>query len=203
MSESVRPALGRLAERLGIFSSYHDIAGVLRPTNDATREALCASMGFPCASEAEAEARLAELADGDADEWLEPVRVFRETPGAAPSLRVRAADGEAQLEIARESGERSKVTARAAGGELALPFELEPGAHELQVELAGRTATQILIVAPRTAWRADEALGDARALGVWTNLYTVRSRVNWGFGDFSDLARMAEWLAPLGVDFVA
>ncbi|HKC50472.1 MAG TPA: 4-alpha-glucanotransferase, partial [Myxococcota bacterium] len=47
------------------------------------------------------------------------------------------------------------------------------------------------------------ALGDARALGVWTNLYTVRSRVNWGFGDFSDLARMAEWLAPLGVDFVA
>lgn len=204
MSESARPALGRLAERLGVFSSYHDIAGVHRPTSDATREALCTAMGFACGSEAEAEVRLAEGVATDAEQWLEPVRVFRQTPGAPPSLRVRgAADGEAQVEIALESGERSSVTARVAAGELALPAELEPGAYELRVELAGRAASQLLIVAPRTAWRADEALGGARALGVWTNLYTVRSRENWGFGDFSDLARLAEWLAPLGADFVA
>jgi 4-alpha-glucanotransferase len=204
VSPAARPALGRLAELLGVFASYHDIAGVHRPTSDATREALCAAMGLACASEADAEARLAELAAADAEQWLEPVSVFRETPGAAPSLPVRAAaDGEAQVEIALESGERSRVTARIAAGRLQLPAELAPGAHELRVELAGRAASQLLIVAPRTAWRADETLGGGRGLGVWANLYTVRSRVNWGFGDLSDLARMAEWLAPLGVDFVA
>ena len=204
MSQSARPALGRLADRLGVFAGYHDIAGTHRPTSDATREALCAAMGFACSSESEAETRLAELAAADAEHWLEPVRVFRETPGTAPKLGVRGVpDGEAQVEISAESGERWKVTARVAGGELFLPAELGPGAHELRVELAGRAATQLLIVAPRSAWRADESLGAGRALGVWTNLYTVRSRLNWGFGDLSDLARMAEWLAPLGADFVA
>lgn len=204
MSQSARPALVRLADRLGVFADYHDIGGTRRVTSDSTRESLCAAMGFPCASEAEAEARLAELAAADAEHWLEPVRVLRETPGTAQTLRVRAdADGEAQVEIAAESGARSRVTVAVKAGELALPAPLEPGAHELTVELDGRSASQLLIVAPRTAWRADERLGDSRALGVWTNLYTVRSRVNWGFGDLSDLARMSEWLAPLGVDFVA
>ncbi|MFI5316353.1 MAG: 4-alpha-glucanotransferase [Myxococcota bacterium] len=203
MSDSPRPALGRLAERLGVFARYHDIAGTERATSDATREALCAAMGFACASEAEAEARLAELAAREAEQWLDPVRVLRAQPGAPPTLRARVPDAEAALEIARESGERTRQTVSIRGGELALPADLEAGVHELRVELAGSSARQILIVAPRTAWRADEALGAARALGVWTNLYTVRSRVNWGFGDLSDLARMAGWLGGLGADFVA
>jgi 4-alpha-glucanotransferase len=160
-------------------------------------------MGFACSTEAEAEARLGELEAAEAAEWLEPVRVVRESAGQAPRLRVRAPDGDAELEIASESGERTKAVGRIAGGELALAVELEPGAWDLRLETAGRSAEQHLIVAPRTAWRVDESLGASRALGVWTNLYTVRSHLNWGFGDLSDLARMSEWLAPLGVEFVA
>ncbi len=203
MSDS-RPALQRLADRLGVFADYHDIGGTRRVTSDSTREALCAAMGFACGTEAEAEARLAELEAAERAEWLAPVHVWRDSPGAAHTLRPRGArDGEAVIQIASESGGRTRVTAPVKDGELTLPCELELGAHELSVELDGRTATQLRIVAPRTAWRADESLGVARALGVWTNLYTVRSRLNWGFGDCSDLARLAEWLAPLGVDFVA
>jgi 4-alpha-glucanotransferase len=203
MADSQRPALGRLAERLGVFASYHDITGTYRPTSDATREALCAAMGCACGSEAEAEARLAELATHEAEHWLEPVCVVREQPGSPLRIRLRVPDGEAQLELLRESGESTRSAGLVTGGELVLPADLGPGVHELHVEFPDRKASQTLIVAPRTAWRADEALGEGRALGVWTNLYTVRSRVNWGFGDFSDLARLAEWLAPLGVDFVA
>ena len=211
MSDSKRPALGRLAERLGVFASYHDIAGTHRATSDATREALCTAMGFGCATESEAEARLAELAAADAERWLEPVSVVRERDGAPPSVRVRAppssAARELGLELVTESGERALATHSLGAGdgaaELGLPLPVGPGVHEVRIELAGRSAAQLLIVAPRTAWRADESLGGGRALGVWTNLYTVRSRVNWGFGDLSDLARMAEWLGGLGADFVA
>src|SRR5262245_22983617 len=203
MSDS-RPALKRLADRLGVYSDYHDIGGTRRVPSDATREALCSAMGFACATEAEAEARLGELEAADRAEWLAPVHVWRDSPGAAHTVHVRGArDVEAQVEIASESGHRSRVTARVKDGELTLPFELELGAHELRVELDGRAATQLRIVVPRTAWRADESLGASRALGVWANPYTVRSRLNWGFGDLSDLARLADWLAPLGVDFVA
>jgi 4-alpha-glucanotransferase len=198
-----RPALGRLADRLGVFSSYHDIAGTFRPTSDATREALCAAMGHACTTEAEAESRLAELAALTSDAWLEPVSVLREQPGAPLRLRVHAADGEGQLELARESGEVTRAACTVSQGGLTLPGDLAPGVHELSLELGDRKASQLLIVTPHTAWRAEDALGDGRALGVWANLYTLRSRVNWGFGDLSDLARLSEWLAPLGVEFVA
>jgi 4-alpha-glucanotransferase len=194
-----------------VFEGYHDIAGTHRATSDATREALCAAMGFGCASESEAEARLAELEAADRERWLEPLSVTRERDGAAPTVRFRApgspAASEVQLELVTESGERARATHSLAPGavaaELPLPLPVGPGAHEVRLELAGRSAAQLSIVAPATAWRADESLGDGRALGVWANLYTVRSRANWGFGDLSDLARMTEWLGPLGVDFAA
>ncbi len=38
--------------------------------------------------------------------------------------------------------------------------------------------------------------------GVTTSLYTLHSQDSWGIGDFDDLARLAEQLAPMGCDFV-
>ena len=85
------------------------------------------------------------------------------------------------------------------------PAPLEPGVHELRLSLAGPAPpTQLLIVAPAHGVTAPTRRSAARrALGVWTNLYTVRSRANAGFGDFGDLARLADALGELGVDFVA
>jgi 4-alpha-glucanotransferase len=208
MSDPARPALAALADRLGVFAGYHDIQGTPRPTSDATREALCTAMGFACASEAEASQRLAELDAEAAMQIVAPVQVFRALPDRATTLRVRApasaAPVTAELQLA---GARSEVTLPAGDGlawtELALPAPLEPGAHPVRLSLGGRAVEQLLIVAPATAYRADEALGARRALGVWTNLYTVRSRTNAGFGDFGDLARLANGLGELGVDFVA
>jgi len=209
VSHSARPALAELADRLGVYRDYHDIAGTRRPTSDATREALCAAMGFAGATESEARARLDELAAQDRARVLAPVQVFRARAGAAPGLQVRrfeATPREAELALVLESGERRHTTVSLAGNELelALPGPLEPGVHEVSLDSgSGAPARQVLVVAPETAWRAEDALGDGRALGLWTNLYTVRSRANWGFGDFSDLARLAEWAGPLGADFVA
>ncbi|HXX49503.1 MAG TPA: hypothetical protein VEN47_14835, partial [Myxococcota bacterium] len=217
MADPVRPALAALAERLGVFSSYYDIAGTHRPTSDATREALCAAMGFACASEVEAGLRLEELVAREAALRIAPVQVFRGRAGETPRIRLRAPASERRreigVELVHEAGERARFAIELpAGGdaearEVALPTSPGPGVHELALDLggtgAGDRARQLLIVAPATAWRADEALGSGRALGLWTNLYTLRSRANWGFGDFSDLARLCEWSGPLGVEFVA
>ena len=213
MSDPARPALAALADRLGVYAGYHDIQGTHRPTSDPTREALCTAMGFACASEAEASQRLAELDAEAAAEIVAPVQVFRAGPERAPTLRVRApasgapVAGELVLRLDGGGEARSEVSLPAGDGrawtEVALPVPLEPGAHEVRLSLAGRTAAQLLIAAPATAYRADEALGGRRALGVWTNLYTVRSSTNAGSGDFSDLARLADALGELGVDFVA
>ena len=213
MSDSARPALAALADRLGVFGGYHDIQGSWRTTSDATREALCAAMGFACASEVDAGRRLAELDAETAAQVVAPLQVFRLLPDRTPMLRVRApvatAPVAAELELVPESGSRARAEFALPPGdggawsEFALPVPVEPGAHELRLSFGGRSFAQLLIAAPATAWRADEALGARRALGVWTNLYTVRSRSIAGFGDTGVLARLCEALGGLGVDFVA
>lgn len=45
-------------------------------------------------------------------------------------------------------------------------------------------------------------LDRGRAWGIALQLYQLRSRRNWGIGDFEDLARFAETAASLGADFV-
>ncbi len=47
-----------------------------------------------------------------------------------------------------------------------------------------------------------EWLRHSRAWGIAVQLYGVRSQRNCGIGDFEDLARLAELLAPLGADFI-
>jgi len=45
-------------------------------------------------------------------------------------------------------------------------------------------------------------LVDQRAWGLSVQAYALRSERNWGIGDFEDLARIAEFAAKLGADFV-
>ena len=39
--------------------------------------------------------------------------------------------------------------------------------------------------------------------GIWTNLYTIRSKTNWGVGDFGDLRRLIRWAGEMDLAFVA
>ena len=212
-----RPALARLAARLGIEPVYFEIEGRERRTSDATRAALCAAMGVACASEAEALASLDALDVDARTRMIEPVRVWREHARSAPGLRVvppasfRPLD--AEVELRAEDGSTERRSLRLPAGDGCAPFELPlPGrpaqgyhALRLSVDAPGgaRSAEQLLVVAPRSCRLAREALGDARVLGLWANLYTVRSQRGQGFGDLTDLARLATFAAELGGDFLA
>jgi 4-alpha-glucanotransferase len=45
-------------------------------------------------------------------------------------------------------------------------------------------------------------LVDQRAWGLSVQVYALRSSRNWGIGDFEDLARLAEFAASIGADFI-
>jgi 4-alpha-glucanotransferase len=81
--------------------------------------------------------------------------------------------------------------ARLSPGER-LPADLVPGYHRLYRLRDG--ASRRLVVTPRRCYFPD----DLRAWGWAAQLYALRSRGSWGFGDLADLRELARWSRGLG-----
>lgn len=59
-----------------------------------------------------------------------------------------------------------------------------------------------VISAPQKCWLPEQMRNGKRIWGISTQLYGVRSRRNWGIGDFSDLAGLARTSAASGADVI-
>ena len=208
-----------LAERAGIAADYYDIAGTHHVTTDDARRAILAAMGFRSAHRTEL---IEELMAWDHRPWVQacdPVRIMRqgEEPGAW-SLHVpceSSADALVRVHwfLCAENGKRCHEReegpgltihdTRAIGGQryvrlaFALPPDLPLGYYEAQARARdGSTDVDArfrLIVAPDRCYVPEIFPKGSRLWGVALQLYSLRSRRNWGIGDFLDLADVVEW----------
>jgi 4-alpha-glucanotransferase len=167
-------ALRTLADRLGILPEYVDQTGrETRVTSDETRVAILAAMGFDASNESRAASALELLEARELARSLRPVRVI--VHDSAFSLPPKA------------------VLTLERGGEWRPGKDLPLGYHTLKLG----DDTQTLIVVPPKCMAPVR-----RAMGLIANLYAVRSDANWGVGDISDLATIAEWSGEKGAAFV-
>jgi 4-alpha-glucanotransferase len=105
---------------------------------------------------------------------------------AALPLRWKIVSGKGTV-AQGESGDRTIVW----------PADLPEGSYRLHLEDAGSFAEEVpLIVSPAGAYAGDFDRGWLIAV----QLYGVRSRRNWGIGDFTDLAALLELAGQLGAD---
>ncbi|OQW37796.1 MAG: hypothetical protein A4E19_12290 [Nitrospira sp. SG-bin1] len=211
--------LRMLAERAGIAADYYDIAGTHHVTSDETRRAILAAMDLRVANR---EDLVEELEAWDHRWWLrgcEPVHVLR--LGGAPgswSLYVPCdSSDEAALHVQwslnAENGER--YCERADGPNLkieetrtiqgrrfvrvvlAFPPELPLGYYSVKAHAKGggtnTESTFCLIVAPERCYIPYQLQQGVRWWGVALQLYSLRSRHNWGVGDFRDLGTFVDW----------
>jgi 4-alpha-glucanotransferase len=206
-----------LADRLGIVSNYIDQTGEeTRITSDETRMAILGAMGIDGSTGAAATEALERMEVREWSRVLPPVRVVRRSAPEAARVDLHARAGTAipadwSLECTLESGEafrRSGAATPEWDGSLSLgiPSDLPLGYHALRVSVATaegeRTGLQSLIVVPDAVPAVSEVSGLDVVSGVIANLYTVRSRRNWGVGDLSDLATLLEWTAAAGGEFL-
>ena len=212
-----RPLLRRLADRLGIVDAYLDQTGdELRRTPDATRERLLAAMGYDASTEDRTREVLRALRRAKRRQCIAPVRVVRQRSTSLSRVMVRVPRTDAteigwRLVLVTEKGHRTEwsgVTHGGASRRMALVLPVVPplGYHSLRVvfRAAGtrRSGAQRLIVVPSRCTSPDARLHGQRGFGITTNLYTVRSEMNWGAGDIGDVTTIARWLGQHGGAFV-
>lgn len=78
---------------------------------------------------------------------------------------------------------------------------LEIGYYDLTFSVDGIGSKTVLAVAPQACWQ-QQALDTDRLWGYTVQLYSLRSKRNWGVGDFTDLAEFIKICSRSGADIV-
>jgi 4-alpha-glucanotransferase len=212
--------IDRLARLRGIGDAYHDYRGDLQYFNSATKLGLLRAMGCQVDEPAALALELERMEVALWRRFLPPIAALRGTRagidinlsarefGSTLSWSVHFEDGSRHQgmlstadcrEIWRGEVEGTWITRR----RLELPIDLPTGYHELQATVAGGTSGRcLLIVAQPRCYEPPAMSAGKRLWGIAVQLYSLRSRGNWGIGDFSDLMTLIRWVAPLGAGFV-
>jgi (1->4)-alpha-D-glucan 1-alpha-D-glucosylmutase len=215
------PDLDLLCQRFGIAADYIDIWGTTHPASEATRRALLRSMGLDIAT---GQSPREALEAAEASQWrqhLPPVHVARvDLPEVAIDITFPASRAPQSLRwrLIPENGEPREGTLRPSGldvqarreiegepwirGRLILSSPPPAGYHRIELQGENLSAAMALILVPHRCYQPDAVTGDKRAWGFTGPLFCVRSRRNWGIGDFTDLTRLLEFAAREGAGIV-
>ncbi|WP_431273080.1 4-alpha-glucanotransferase [Variovorax ureilyticus] len=218
-------ALLALCQRHGVATDYVDAFGHRHAVSHEALAALLADAGFVAHSGSEAAsgsdlpfaAAVATAARDARRHPLPPVQVVASGADAFEiDVRLPSHLAHVKWRVVDESGGRHEGAVRAdrleaidratfddeayARYRLPLMLALPEGYHRLS--LVGFPGETLLVCAPARCHQPGALEGDARIWGFTLQLYGLRSRRNWGIGDFSDLADFAELAAREGADVV-
>jgi 4-alpha-glucanotransferase len=213
-------SLERLARLRGIGDAYYDYRGELRYFSLETKQALLRAMGCDVENPAALASELRELEVARWRKFLPPlaashsprigidVNVTAREFGAALIWSVRLEDGSQRTgvtstadcrEVWRGEVEGAWITRR----RFELPFDLPNGYHDLEAKIAGGSAERcLLITSPPQCFEPASISSGRRLWGIAAQLYTLRSKDNWGMGDFGDLRALIRWAAAHGAGFI-
>jgi len=211
-------SLRRLAMLAGIEEAYWDALGTRRELTEPTARALLAALGLEAGGDSAAGIRALDI-----EPWTKPlpavVCVAAEQPLAIEVvLDTARTDEPVAWRLFLESGVVNAGAARPeAGGDgtvrqvdgrlrvrchlpIALDHALAAGYHRL--ELPGLGAACTVIAAPARCHIPPALENGGRCFGIAVQLSSLRSRRNWGIGDFTDLAELARSVARGGAALI-
>ncbi|MHB8173050.1 MAG: malto-oligosyltrehalose synthase [Nitrospirota bacterium] len=224
--------LGKLSGLCGISAEYRDIWGNLHAITEETRLSILVGMGYPVSSPEELEAAIEERASRQWSDVLPPVLVFKITqkPRVTITLpevfkektfrwRFEFEGGGVAEGVFNPLSSEPFETGRARGTNYyryILPLQINDpqgvgapeGYHKFYLLEDGPTdrpqaeKTALIIVAPESCYIPEALGGDGRIWGVAAQLYALRSKRNWGIGDFTDLKEFMEFWARQGAGMV-
>jgi 4-alpha-glucanotransferase len=196
--------LVELAHAYGVATEFWDWRGRHVPVLTRTILGVLGALEVDAATPEALEAALGAVRERAWRKVLPDVVVTRQ--GSTPSVPVHV-EHQQKLEVwvgleggGTEPLEQTDrwVEPRVVGGRLVgeatftLPADLPLGWHTLHARNGVDETARPLVVTPDRL-ELPAAMGDQRQWGFTTQLYSVRSQLSWGIGDFADLAELASW----------
>ena len=203
-------SLWRAASEAGVDSNYFDIFGHQHQASREALQALLQAVGWNTADldslEAERRRRFAESGQAGLPSTAvvseqDKTIPFSTQSGQQPSLayQIDLENGgtlSGTVDLAQVPLLETKTLERQhwSTRRLTLPAELPLGYHRLRITIEGRAAGESqLIVCPDRAYLPEHLANGGRTAGFNVALYGLRSRRNWGVGDFTDLRALIHW----------
>jgi 4-alpha-glucanotransferase len=210
----------RLAQLRGIGDAYHNYRGELQRFSMQTKTGILGAMGCVLDDDKVIAAEIAQLEAARYRKFLPAVATARGARiGFDINVTAREFGGTIVWRLLFENGSRLDGAVSTADcaevwrGDVAgswitrrrfdLAVDLPPGYHEFEAKISGGAADRcLLIVSPPKCFEPPAIAAGRRLWGIAVQLYTLRSRTNWGIGDFSDLEMLIRWMAGCGAGFI-
>ena len=206
--------LDELAKELGVQTSFESMGKTIA-VSDELKAFFCQEFGFEVSSEEEAEKSLHKIRQQKMNCVLEPIYVVRQND---LSFEIFVPEEDKNKDIVlgigqdKKSLKPSQSFSKSVEGQesvcektylkyrLHINEPLEIGYYHIELSLGDKTCKSILAVAPEKCY--EGALKDEKLWGFTVQLYSLKSRRNWGIGDFSDLKEFATIAAGVGADII-
>jgi 4-alpha-glucanotransferase len=212
--------VSELAKHFGIDPEYYDIFGQRHIVSFETKRAILTALGIHVATHEHMHQEFIAAHEATWRQPCEPVLVQEVGRNGAWSFRMPGGEKELttvhiEWSIRDEAG-RHLLTEKAGPGlqptdhillqdqhywkfEVPLPIELALGYYDLTM-VGTSSSRQVhgslrLIIVPTHCYQPAQMESGGRLWGVSLQLYALRSRQNWGVGDFTDLFQWTEWAA--------
>lgn len=201
--------LKKLADKLGIATSFSD-AGLKKQdyvVNDSVIKFFTKAMGYPADNDQEIEASLHKLETRRWLQTLEPIYVCNINDividVVSPDL------SNIVLSAKDKQGNIINLEYQYLGNpahyqnlyqeKLRITTKLDIGYYDLTATVSNKKYTSMLAIAPDKCY---DILQDKKIWGYALQLYSVKSKRNWGVGDFTDLKNFVHLCAKSGADII-
>ncbi|MCX8031005.1 MAG: 4-alpha-glucanotransferase [Thermodesulfovibrionales bacterium] len=222
--------IDELASLCGIVFEYWDFLGIKHVTSQETKEAILKAMKFKIDTAEDILTEIIKIYDKPWLSMIEPVKVIsqHDQPFRIPihipveeskensiSISCLIENEQHETEVLNFYSESINILEQKwINGVRYIKLEIfdrisrEIGYYNITIkcfidskEILGRFK---LIIAPDSCYLPEYFEKENKKLwGITCNLYSIKSKRNWGCGDFTDLKVLTKWLSDLGGDFIA
>ena len=205
--------LYELADKLGVARVFSD-AGLSKKTYNVSDDIIkffCTQLGFDAKDEKKIEQSIKKFDDAQFKNVLDNIVIVKNsnpkffanlTSADDVSLQVEQNGKKENLEFDYERTEE-KTIGRYTYKKICFTIKKLPdiGYYNLELKQGKKTYKSIMAVAPEKCY-TNEDIESAKLWGYSLQLYALRSKRNWGVGDFTDLKNFAKMCKKTGADVI-